>query len=154
MGASMARSQRSLLGYAVLTSLLLFASGCASTPTPPSSQLRQLTIGMSRNAVVAALGEPRVVRGAITNRYAQQIEVWEYLFALPNDDSGGEIAGKTALTIITLGMGAATFAPDKRTYWLYFLDGTLARWGEAGDWEKEPARIYEFNFAPEPRLRQ
>lgn len=142
---------RVILGVSVVVTLLALNSGCGSTP-PPSSHLRQISMGMSKQAVVEELGEPRVVRGAIQNQYDQSVEVWEYLFTLPANDSGAEIAGKSALTVLSLGMGATTFAPDKRTYWLYFLDGTLARWGEAGDWEKEPERIYKFNFDPAPQL--
>jgi hypothetical protein len=93
--------------------------------------------------------EARYATGSIRlSRY------WEYQLALPIEDSSAEIAGKSAATVLSLGMGAATFAPQERTYWLYFSDGVLARWGEAGDWEKEPERIYRFNFDPGPRLKE
>jgi hypothetical protein len=138
-----------------LVSLVFFVlTGCNSTPPAPSSNLRQVDIGMSEATVLAVMGEPRSVRGSIRNKFDQIIEVWEYQLALPIEDSSAEIAGKSAATVLSLGMGAATFAPEERTYWLYFSDGVLARWGEAGDWEKEPERIYRFNFDPSPRLKQ
>jgi hypothetical protein len=138
-----------------LLSLLFFVlMGCNSTPPAPSSNLRQVDIGMSEASVLEVMGEPRSVRGSIRNKFDQVIEVWEYQLALPIEDSKAEIAGKSAATVLSLGMGAAIFAPEERTYWLYFSDGFLARWGEAGDWEKEPERIYEFNFGQRTRLRQ
>lgn len=132
--------------------LLIFVAGCASN-VPQSTSLRQVALGMSKGEVVNALGEPAVARGAIRNKYNQVIEVWEYTFALPSKDSTGQTAGKVALTVLTLGIGAATFRHDTKDYWLYFLDNTLVRWGEAGDWEREPERIYDFNFDPPPQLK-
>lgn len=109
---------------------------------------------MSKDEVVSVIGEPRVARGAIRNKSDQSIGVWEYRLALPSDDPAGQILGKTALTVLTLGIGAAAFKGKRKDYWLYFLDAKLAQWGEAGDWEKEPGRIYEFNFNPSPTLNR
>jgi hypothetical protein len=109
---------------------------------------------MSKSEILVALGEPAVARGSIRNKFNQVIEVWEYTFALPSKDSAGQVAGKTALTFLTLGMGASAFRPERKDYWLYFLDDTLVQWGEAGDWRKEPERIFEFNFSPSPTLNR
>jgi hypothetical protein len=35
-------------------------------------------------------------------------------------------------------------APAK--YWMYFYDGKLVQWGEAGDWQREADQIYEMRF--------
>ncbi|HLA27594.1 MAG TPA: hypothetical protein VJZ49_06840 [Syntrophales bacterium] len=131
--------------------LIIVVSSCAST-LPKSSQLRQVTLGMTKDEIIGALGEPAVARGSIRNKFNQVIEVWEYTLALPSTDSAGQVVGKSVLTFITLGMGAATFRPEKKNYWLYLLDNKLAQWGEAGDWRKEPERIYDFNFNPSPLL--
>jgi hypothetical protein len=32
------------------------------------------------------------------------------------------------------------------SYWLFFHDGSLVQWGEAGDWQEEADRIYEVRF--------
>ena len=138
--------------YLLLSLLLIFiVSSCAST-LPKSSQLRQVTLGMTKDEIIGALGEPAVARGSIRNKFNQVIEVWEYTLALPSTDSAGQVVGKSAFTCITFGMGAATFRPEKKNYWLYFLDNKLVQWGEAGDWRKEPERIYDFNFNPSPLL--
>jgi len=131
--------------------LIVIVSSCAST-LPKSGQLRQVSLGMTKDAIIGNLGEPAVARGSIRNRFNQVIEVWEYTLALPSTDSAGQVVGKSVLTFITLGMGAATFRPEKKNYWLYFLDNKLVQWGEAGDWRKEPERIYDFNFNPSPIL--
>jgi hypothetical protein len=46
------------------------------------------------------------------------------------------------------------FEGEKRPYWLYFVDNTLVRWGEAGDWGTEPQRIYEMRFDPKRTLSE
>jgi len=33
-----------------------------------------------------------------------------------------------------------------KDYWLYFVNGRLVQWGEAGDWRREVDRIYEVRF--------
>lgn len=138
---------------ATLAIFVIFASltGCVSR-VPSSSQLRQVSLGMSKNEIVTSIGEPSVARGSIRNKYNQAIEVWEYTFALPSKDSAGQVTGKAALTVLTAGIGAVLFEPEKKDYWLYFLDDTLVQWGEAGDWNKEPERIYEFDFNPSRML--
>ena len=129
--------------------VLICASGCASKV----SQLRHVSLDMSKSEVVSAIGEPTVARGGIRNKYGQVIEVWEYMLAMPSKDSTGEIMGKSALTLLTFGAGATTFKKERKNYWLYFSDSILVQWGEAGDWSKEPERIYEFNFNPQPTIK-
>lgn len=133
--------------------IFLFALGLSLSNCATSSKnLRNISLGMTKNEVIENLGEPTVSRGAIKNKYNQVVEVWEYTLALPTHDSPGQIVGKSVFTVITLGMGAATFSGERKNYWLYFLDSKLVQWGEAGDWSKEPERIYEFNFNPSPAL--
>jgi hypothetical protein len=128
--------------------LLLFLSGCATS----ASNLKKVSLGMTKDQVEETLGEPTVARGSIMNKYGQVILVWEYKLALPTDDNAGTIIGKTAVTIITVGMAAGSFKGERRNYWLYFYDNKLVQLGEAGDWRKETDRIYEFNFNPQPAL--
>ena len=136
--------------FVLLVILGVCFTGCATTTS--SKHLRKISLGMTKDEVIKVLGEPAVSRGAIKNKYNQVVEVWEYTLALPSHDSAGQIIGKSVLTFITLGMGAATFRGERNNYWLYFLDNKLVQWGEAGDWSKEPERIYEFNFNPSPAL--
>lgn len=100
--------------------VLLFA--CATT-----GKLARLNIGMEKPGVIQTMGEPDAVRGSITNRHGQVIEVWEY--ELQKKDSRNPWTGASPAT-----------------YWLFFADGRLARWGEAGDWRRESDRIYEVRF--------
>lgn len=137
-----------LVGTAVLS--LLIVSACATS----SGKLSEIRLEMTKDEVRRVLGEPSVVRGAIRNKFGQVIEVWEYRLALPSTDSAGQVIGKSMLTVITLGIGAAAFRGEKRDYWLYFLRDNLVQWGQAGDWSREPDRIYQFNFAPQPTAPQ
>jgi len=99
---------------------LFLVVGCAT-----AGKLRNLNLQMTKTEVISAIGEPTAARGAITNKYGQVIEVWEYaLYRTANDAF----------------LGLPTF------YWLYFNDGKLVQWGEAGDWGREADRIYEMRF--------
>jgi len=98
--------------------LLIFS--CATT-----GQLMRIRLDMTRPQVVSAMGDPTAFRGAITNKYDELIEVWEYALYKTDDDAF---------------LGRPTF------YWLYFSDGILVQWGQAGDWQREVDRIYEIRF--------
>ena len=128
--------------------MCLFVFGCVTS----AKHLKKVSIGMTKEEVVARLDEPTVARGAIKNKFSQVVEVWEYKLALPSSDSPGQIIGKSVLTFCTLGMGAATFRGERRDYWLYFIDDKLVQWGQAGDRKREADRIYEFNFNPQPSI--
>jgi len=60
------------------------------------------------------------------------------------------------LTVLSFGLMAPILAtPGKeKPYWLYFADGRLGRWGEAGDWRREADRIYEIRFGSAEALTQ
>jgi hypothetical protein len=122
--------------------LALFIAGCATD----SSNLSEVSLGMTKQEVRERLGSPTVARGALTNKYGQTVEVLEYKLAMPSDETVGSVVGKSALTVLTLGMGAAMFKGERRDFWLYFHDGKLVQWGQAGDWRKEADRIYEYRF--------
>lgn len=96
---------------------------CATT----SKVLYRLSNGDSKSSVVSSIGEPNAVRGSIKNMYGQIIDVWEYRLYMYE----GAIEG---------------FSPYYNLYWLYFVDGKLYQWGQAGDWEREADIIYEFRF--------
>jgi hypothetical protein len=122
--------------------LALFMAGCATD----SSNLSEVSLGMTKQEVRERLGSPTVARGALTNKYDQTVEVLEYKLAMPSDETVGSVVGKSALTVLTLGMGATMFKGERRDFWLYFHDGKLVQWGQAGDWRKEADRIYEYRF--------
>lgn len=123
----------------------LFIIGFAGC-NQPSSRLQKISLGQNKKEIVKKIGNPRVVRGAIRNKYDQNIEVWEYRLAMPSDDSAGEIVGKSLLTVITFGIGAREFDDETRDYWLYFLNDELVRWDQAGDWQVESQNLYEVRF--------
>jgi len=131
----------------ILVSLVLL-TGC----TPQAKCLQSISLGMQKKEIVKKIGNPRVTRGSIRNQYDQVIDVWEYRLALPSDDSAGEVIGKTATTIMTLGAGAILFDEPQKDYWLYFLDDELVQWGEAGDWQVERQNIYNIRFGPSKQL--
>lgn len=137
-----------LLATAVVP--LLMVSGCVTS----SKKLIEIRLGMTKGEIREVLGEPTVARGAIQNKFGQIIEVWQYRLALPSSDTPGQVIGKSMLTLLTFGIGAATFRGEMRDYWLYFLRDELVQWGEAGDWSREPDRIYQFNFDPHPTSPQ
>lgn len=100
--------------------LLLIASSCATT-----GKFRRLELGLTKSQVEARVGNPAVVRGSLVNKYGQTIEVWEYAEYKTSDDAF---------------IGRASY------YWIYFCDGKVVQWGQAGDWRREVDRIYEMRF--------
>jgi hypothetical protein len=127
---------------AIMLMLTIFMVGCATD----SSNLSEVSLGMTKQEVRERLGSPTVARGALMNKYGQTVEVLEYKLAMPTDETVGSVVGKSALTVLTLGVGAAMFQGQRRDFWLYFHDGKLVQWGQAGDWRKEADRIYEYRF--------
>lgn len=127
---------------ALMLLLAFFMVGCATD----SSNLSEVSLGMTKQEVRERLGSPTVARGALTNKYGQTVEVLEYKLAMPTDETVGTVVGKSAMTVITLGIGAVAFQGERRDFWLYFHDGKLVQWGQAGDWRKEADRIYEYRF--------
>jgi hypothetical protein len=127
---------------ALMLTLAIFMVGCATD----SSNLSEVSLGMTKQEVRQRLGSPTVARGALTNKYGQTVEILEYKLAMPSDETVGSVVGKSAMTVITLGVGAVAFRGERRDFWLYFHDGKLVQWGQAGDWRKEADRIYEYRF--------
>ena len=123
-----------------------FLIGCASGEKKTEDKFKEISLGMSKKEVLAALGKPTVAKGAMRNKYAQIVEVWEYTLVLRADGSKGAMVGKTVLAAIKAGAGALGVQWVRKDYWLYFYDNTLVRWGEVGDWAKEIDRIYEYKF--------
>ena len=138
--------KRTLLLIVTAIFSLCIVSACVTS----SEKLVDVQLGMTKGQVRQVLGDPTVARGAIRNKFGQVIEVWEYRLALPSSDTPGQVIGKSMFTVITLGIGAGSFKGERRDYWMYFLGDQLVQWGEAGDWSREPDRIYQFNFAPHP----
>ena len=133
----------------LLSAVLLTPLAC----TKSASRLTEIRLGMTKEQVLSSLGTPEVARGAVRNKFDQVVEVWQYRLALPSSDSVGQVVGKSMLTLVTAGVGAATFRGERREYWLYFLGDELVQWGEAGDWSREPERICEFRFRPQPSMQ-
>lgn len=106
--------------FGILVLYLFLVVGCATT-----GKLMKLNLQMTKPEVISSIGNPTADRGSMTNKYNQVIEVWEYALYKTDDDAF---------------YGRPTF------YWLYFYDGKLVQWGEAGDWQKEADRIYEMRF--------
>lgn len=132
--------------------LVLILAGCVTTST---KVLRKISLGMSKDEVVATIGEPRVVRGSIKNKFSQVVEVWEYELS---KRKAGAFWGDSVATVCTFGIWGPVAAQNSENaivnYWLYFYDGKLAQWGQAGDWRKEADRIYEVNFDTSTKLTQ
>jgi hypothetical protein len=107
---------------------------------------------MSKAQASQVIGSRYTARGAIQNKFGQTVEVWEVTLSQPK--TGRQVTGEVAVTALTFGLLAPVLAtPGKEVpYWLYFVDGRLVRWGEAGDWGREADRIYEVRFGTTDQL--
>jgi hypothetical protein len=105
---------------AAVASTCFLGVACATT-----GKLMNLQLQQTKQEVQTAMGKPTAARGSMTNKYGQVIEVWEYALYKTGDDA---------------------FYGNRTFYWLYFYNGKLVQWGEAGDWKREADRIYEIRF--------
>ena len=130
--------------------IIIVFSGCMTTST---RKLREISLDLTKDEVVRRLGEPTAVRGAIKNKYNQNIEVWEYRLS---KSQAGKFWGNLGISVLTFGIFAPVVYKDSQSditnYWLYFYDGKLVKWGQAGDWKAEADRIYEINFSTGEKL--
>jgi hypothetical protein len=132
--------------------LCLGLGGCATTST---RNLSKISLDMKKDEVIQRLGEPTVVRGAMKNKFNQTVEIWEYKLS---KSQAGKFWGDLGISVATFGIWAPVAYQDNQNnitnYWLYFYDGKLTQWGQAGDWKKEADRIYEINFAAGEKVTQ
>ncbi len=125
-------------------------SSCANSIA--SSKLMTVSIDMDKQQVLGKLGNPAVLRGSIKNKYNQVIEVWEY--QIDKGKSGEQVRREWTATLLTVGLCAPILLSEGtvETYWLYFCDGKLVKWGQASDWKREADIIYDINFNNAPSL--
>lgn len=138
--------------FPALVLTLALALSVSETGCATAHRLQRVSLDMSKEEVRKCMGNPTVVRGSIRNKYGQNIEVWEYTLTLP--PTSGETAAKAGITAVTFGFALpfVLLAQKDSRYWLYFFDGKLAQWGQAGDWAREADRIYEFRFGSDTAL--
>lgn len=77
-----------------------------------------LSVGMSKEQVVKALGEPNAFRGATVAANGETTELYEYL----------------------VNEGNPTWS---WFYWLYFRENKLIQWGKTCDWQKASDVVQE-----------
>ncbi|MGB1214615.1 MAG: hypothetical protein ACPG4X_14720 [Pikeienuella sp.] len=106
--------------------LIAVSVGC----TQHASRLSRISIGDTQQDIRRTMGEPNAVRGSMINHKNQRIEVWEY----------------------TLDTTPLTEFRSLKDYWLYFANGRLYKWGEPGDWGKDPNIIMEHRLRTGDRL--
>lgn len=133
-----ARRRRWALAAVSLAATLLASTSCAVS----AERLKYAHIGMSKEDLRTNVGKPTLVRGAVVNRFGQEVEVWEYKLVYPDDPDLKTF--KVVFSALTAGAGSPVWlVQTNKTFWFYFVDSKLARWNEAGDWEVERQRLYE-----------
>ncbi len=91
---------------------------CANYASPQN--LDELVIHMNKDDVLKKMNFSGISRGSILTESGKVVEVREYQIFQP-------FVGTHA-------------------YWLYFSDGKLAKWGQAGDWADAQKFVYDVNF--------
>jgi hypothetical protein len=113
-----------------LASLSLFLPSCVRYASERS--LDCISLNMPKEEVIQRMNARGVARGAILNKHGQTIEVREYKIKQP--------------TVFDLADPLLFVGGEIDTYWLFFYEGRLVRWGQAGDWEDAERIIYDVNF--------
>lgn len=124
--------------------MLISLSSCARYASEKS--LDCISLNMDKSDVIQRMRAPGVARGAILNKYGQTVEVREYEVQKPR--TGEQIGAQLAFTTLTLGLGAPILLAggEVEKYWLFFYNGKLVLWGQAGDWAQAEKKIYDINF--------
>lgn len=127
-----------------IVSIAFLFSSCTRYVSERS--LDRIALNMPKAEVMHRMKNTGVARGAILNRYGQSIEIREYKVEKPK--SGSQLGAELALTACTFGLFAPILLSNGEidTYWLYFYNGRLVRWGQAGDWDEAERKIYDINF--------
>jgi len=128
----------------------LAVSGCATLRSEKAFD--KAAIGMSKACVIRNVGRPTLVRGIMKNDYCDTVEVWEYRVGCAKHFE--QVATEMAFAGMTVGAGAPILLEAAHTdrYWFYFVNGTLAGWGRAGDWARDAAKIRAIKFRPDANL--
>jgi len=117
--------------------------GCSTS----QAVLKKVSLDMTKEQVINKIGSPKVVREAVKNKAGQTIEIWEYELSTRQ---AGEFYQDVIFTVGTAGIAAPMAISRSKeqiqSYWLYFYNGKLIQWGQAGapagDWittEKDSA---------------
>jgi hypothetical protein len=104
----------------ILTTVVLSVTLTSCSQYTMGQKFDDISISMGKEEVLEKLGANGMARGSIINKYGQVIEVREYEVWRP-----------------CVGI---------ETYWLFFCDGQLVKWGKAGDWAETQRNIYDINF--------
>jgi len=128
----------------IVFTVCVFVSGCASLKSV--RVLRKLSSGLSKQETAERIGNPKIARGALRNKYGEMIEVWEYRLDEGKPGAQKYIESDSIYSSTGLMHPILFFSGEIQNYWLYFVDDELVRWKPAGDWEKEADRIYDTKF--------
>ncbi len=103
---------------ALLWTVGALVAGCQSSP-PNVTGIR---LGMTKDELVAEIGEPVSIRERIESEDGKLVEVWQYRL-----DRVAETGGEVATGVLTSGMGF--FDDPTNDYYLFrFIDGRLVSW--------------------------
>ena len=117
MGAAMNR--RRAWSWAALA---IVAAACTSTAPKPG----KVRVGMTKDELVATLGEPLEQSGPAANPNGRTEEVWQYV--LKSEVVSGRDVTKG---VLTSGVDFFDDPTTGRRYQFVFVDDQLARWGPA-----------------------
>ena len=128
--------------YLTLCNVILssfFVWGCIDVPV---SRISQIHIGMPKSQVDEILGWPRLKIGEVTNRFGQEIEIFEY--RLMRKKTRKQSTDKKRATKLTLGLAYPVQfrGGNIADYWLFYVDERVVRGEGAGNFEAIARKIY------------
>ncbi len=84
----------------------------------PVSHLDRVKVGMTKAQVVEQVGKAYRPAGVVQTKHGQTVEVLEYKFKVKYNEE----------------------------YWLYFVEDSLVRFGQASDWGSVSGVLYDTKF--------
>ena len=113
-------------GVAVIRHGFLFGAVVAllAACQTPETDVSGIRLGMTKEQLVATVGEPDDIRDSSPNELGEMEDIWEYNLA-PDATTGRDVATE----VLTTGFGSFKDPTAEARHVFHFVDGRLVSWG-------------------------
>lgn len=122
---------RKIVAAMLMLGLALGAVGCVA---PAKEQFAKLSVGMDKDQVTKAIGQPEEVKFVRFKGHESDYEVWQYQMVPDKPLCPSEAIPRFASDMVTLGLAEVAWThAEADPHWVYFLDGKMVYTSSAFD---------------------
>ena len=100
--------------------LVAFSAACQS----PQTDVSGIRLGMTKEQLIATVGEPDAIRGPAPTQRGEMEDIWEYSLT-PDATTGRDVATE----VLTRGFGSFKDPTADARHVFHFIDDRLVSWG-------------------------